>query len=70
MFMKLHKSPLKSNWTTSSKFQMTLLVHITHAGLIGGMGFHFKHWLHANRLAAHTHTHRMNFSHLNCDPAN
>lgn len=56
MFMKCYKSPLKSNRTTSINFQMTLLVHITHAGLIDGLGFHFKHWLHANRLAAHTHT--------------
>lgn len=66
MLMKLHKSSLKSNWTTSIKFQMTLLVHITHAGLIDGLGFHFKHGLLANRLAGHTHTHthRMNFSHL------
>lgn len=58
MFLNLHKSNLY--WTTSSTFQMTVLVHITHAGLIGGLGFHFKHWHHGKRLAAHapcTHTH-------------
>lgn len=46
---------------------MTLLVHITHAGLIGTLGLHFKHWLYGKCLAEHTHTHtqRRNFSHLN-----
>lgn len=35
---------------------MTLLVHITHAGLIRRLGFHFKHWLYGKCLAGRTHT--------------
>ena len=71
--MKLHKFQLKATPTSAGPLQANfklLCWYITHAGLIGRLGFHFKHWLYGERLAERAHTQRANFSHLTCDPPN